>query len=628
VINSPVEEIKSRLDILDVIQGYIKLQKTGANWRARCPFHAEKSPSFFVSPSKQLWRCFGCSAGGDMFKFIMQIEGIEFRDALHSLAKRAGVELKKQDPKIQSERQRMHEICELAAQFFQKQLGSSTNGKRAKEYLLGRGITDGSIEEFRLGYAPDQWRALSDFLIGKGYTRDEIANAGVTIKKEASSSYYDRFRGRVMFPVFDAQGQVIGFGGRIAPWREKKKPKLTKEKNKDIVVTPESVDLPKDIGEPKYLNTPQTLVYDKSKVLYGLHIAKVEIRRNNFCIVMEGYTDVILSSQHGIRNVVASSGTALTFWHLKILKRYSDTLYTAYDMDLAGDTATRRGIDLARKLGFQIRVVVLEEGKDPADVISHDPAKWEHALGASKSIMEYYFDTALTRFDTHTAEGKRDIGKMLLPVIKQVQNAIEQAHWVSKLSQAIEIPEESIYEELKKVVAEEEEPLPETETKKGHLSVSDLEFSKTRLGLLEERLLSLLVREPLKWEDILKEKVLFSISQFADIFKYIKKKKAEMGTEFSSDSLVRSMQNDMPPETKEVLEQILLRAEVESHERPLGDKEWEAEIRLCVSEMSNLSVRARLREIAHAIRRAEEAGSTKEVAQLLEEFSKLSGQLN
>src|SRR3989344_2634913 len=262
----------------------------------------------------------------------MGIEGVEFGDALRILAAKAGVQLKRENVQLRTERQRLYEVCELACKFFQKQLDGGV-GRQAEEYLAGRGILKESMQKWRLGYSPDTWNGLTDFLIGKGYAREEVVRAGLAIPKEGrQGESYDRFRGRIMFPVFDLNSQVVGFGGRV----------FKQQDQKEIA---------------KYINTPQTLLYDKSSTLYGMNYAKMPVRKSNQCVLTEGYTDVIMCHQAGFENTVASSGTALTPRHLNILKRYSDNLLLAFDMDVAGDSATKRGINLAESQGFNIKIV-------------------------------------------------------------------------------------------------------------------------------------------------------------------------------------------------------------------------------------------------------------------------------
>jgi DNA primase len=322
-MSTPVEDIKSRLDIVELIGSYLRLQKAGANFKANCPFHNEKTPSFVVSPSRQIWHCFGCSKGGDIFKFVMDIEGYDFPESLRYLADKAGVEVKREDPALKSERNRLLAVMEEATKFFESNsaIGLLSKQNNPIVYLQGRGLTAETIKEFRLGYAPDEWRSLFNHLIAKSFTPADIVKAGLAIENKASSarnqSYYDRFRGRIIFPIFDYNGRVVAFGGRIYP--EKK-------------------------DAAKYVNSPETLLYQKSKILYGLNKSKAEILREGSCVVVEGYTDMIMSWQAGVKNVVASSGTAFTVLQLNILHRLCDKLYAAFDMDLAGTEASRRGL--------------------------------------------------------------------------------------------------------------------------------------------------------------------------------------------------------------------------------------------------------------------------------------------
>lgn len=583
---SPIDEIKNRLDIVEVIGSYIKLKKAGANYRALCPFHSEKKPSFFVSPSRQIWHCFGCSAGGDVFGFIKQIEGVEFGDALRILAKRAGVTLRREDPQLKSQRNRLYEISELACQFFEKQLEQSKMGGLAQKYLLERGIRKESFKNYRLGYAPDSWRGLSDFLASKGYRPEEIIKAGLAIRKENigetggqvredSRGWYDRFRARIMFPVFDLNSQVIGFGGRIFSEGLRAKSRGEEE-------------------APKYMNTPGTLLYDKSRILYNLDKARMAIRKNGFCILVEGYIDVILSCQLGFENIVATSGTALTNYQLGILKRYSDNLLTSFDMDVAGNLATKRGIDLAQVQGFNIKVIVLPAESDPAIVISKDPREWEKLIKNAKSILEFYFDLSLSRFDKDTLEGKKEISKTLLPVIKRIQNKIEQSFWIQELSRALQIKEEAILKELEKIKLESPQVSPE------FVAPS----KKSRKELLEERIAMLALKEPKNLDLISKEEIALFANPISRLILHLK-----------------TNPPGQIPELKELVDELSLKFEVEQAEAEI---DIESEFKKCLDELKALGVKKRLNEISGEIKKAESQRDFSRLGDLIEKFNLLT----
>lgn len=421
--NFPSEEIKSRLDIIDVISGYLKLAKAGVNYRAVCPFHSENTPSFFVSPQKQIWNCFGCGEGGDMFKFVMKMEGVEFVDALRILAKKAGVELKKENPELKTERSVLQEICIQAARYFQNNL-QSEGGKSAYDYLISRGFSDETITEFKIGYALPSWDGLYNFLSLKGFEKEKIEKAGLALasSKSGAKKYFDRFRDRIMFPISDASGYVVGFTGRY----------LTPKEN-----------------EGKYMNTPQTLIYDKSNILYGLDKSKVEIRKKDKALLVEGQMDLISCWQDGIKNVVATSGTALTQGQLKILKRYTNNIKISFDMDIAGDNATKKGIDLAQQENFNIHIVRLPEGKDPSDFIMSHKGELAEKIKNAPTIMEYYFETAVWKHNTSSVDGKKKITAGLLPQIKKIKNKIEMYHWLDKLANIVKTDIKYLEEELK-----------------------------------------------------------------------------------------------------------------------------------------------------------------------------------
>jgi len=564
MISSPIDEIKNRLDIVEVIKGYIKLQKAGANYRAVCPFHSEKKPSFFVSPTRQIWHCFGaCGTGGDIFKFVMMIEGLEFGDALRLLAQKAGVELRKQDSRSaswQTEKQRLYEISNLACQFFEKQLEASSAGKEAREYLLARGIKDESIKKWRLGYAPDIWQGLSDFLVSRSYQNQEIEKAGLSLKSTKTNKHYDRFRGRIMFPIFDLSSQVIGFGART----------LKKEET------------------AKYINTPATLLYDKSRVLYGLNKAGIGIRKKDSCILVEGYMDVIMASQANFENVVATSGTALTPYQLNIIKRYSDNLLTAFDMDIAGNSATKRGINLAQSQDFNIKIVTMPKGKDPADIVFENLNKWQELVNRAKSIHDFYFENTLSKYDKNTLEGKKEISKILLPIIKRVSNKIEQDIWIKSLANILEVKEESVLEELNKV---KNENIEIREFAKNKLDVP----LRTRKELLEERLTLLIVKNPENMNLIKEQDLKLFSDQTIEVINCLKNNK----------------KNDK-------INYLALKIEVEP---VLTEIPPDQEFSDCFKELKTLVLKNKLDKISKEIKKAEQEEDSKKVQDLMQQFN-------
>ncbi|MBU3964350.1 DNA primase [Patescibacteria group bacterium] len=582
-MDSVINEIKEKLDIVDVISSYIKLEKTGANHRALCPFHSEKKPSFFVSPTRQIWSCFGCGAKGDVFAFVKEIEGVEFGDALRILAKRAGVELKRQDPQIQTARKRIYDICEIATKFFEKQLHSSSTGKEAKEYLLKRGLNEESITKWRVGFAPDSWDSLMKFLQQNGYSVGEIKRAGLILESE-KGKVYDRFRSRIIFPIFDLNSQTVGFGGRA----------FGKDDAQETA---------------KYLNIPNTVLYNKSQVLYGLNQAKIPIRKNEGCILVEGYTDVIMSHQAGVQNVVATSGTALTPFQLAILKRYSNNLITAFDMDIAGDSATKRGIDLAQAQGFNIKVAVLPDTKDPADMATEDPEAWKKFINEARSIVEFYFDSAFSRFDVKNHDEKRKISEILIPILKKIQNKIEQSSWVKELANRLMVSEASVEEELNKYVPGQ--VIAETTQK-----TCNRESKKSRRDIIQERALSLLLNYPAGFA-LIQDQLLDCLSP--EIKEIIIKIKETKSKDFK--------QADFSEQDKDFLDFLSLKGEVAVEAE---DKEVDVadEIMVCLKEIECLTIKERLEELSNKIRIAEQENKKDEAEELCKKFHQLTESLS
>jgi len=580
--DSQIEEIKNKLNVVDVVGSYIKLTKTGINYRGVCPFHSEKKPSFFVSPNRQMWHCFGCGAGHSIFDFVMKIEGVEFGDALRILAAKAGIELKRENPKLRTERQRLYEVCDLACCFFEKQLDASAVGKEAKEYLKKRGISEDSIKKWRLGYSPDTWQSLSDFLVGKGYQRQEIIKAGLAVEKEDKSNSYDRFRGRIIFPIFDLNSQVVGFGARVFSRHSGIPP----EAGKDAVIA-------------KYINTPQTLLYDKSSILYGINNAKLAVRKSNQCVITEGYTDTIMCHQAGFENTVAASGTALTLQHLNILKRYTENLILAFDMDLAGDSATKRGINLAENLEFNIKVIeTYSKDADPADIIFKNSADWEKYLKQARSIMDYYFDSAFSAFDKNMPEGKKQIGRIILPAIKRIQNRIEQSHWIQKLSQKLDIREAAIIEELSRF---ERDPAAAGKNIRTAEIVKNNITAESRKKLIEDKIISLVVKDP---ENLnLVEELHYPL--FCE----------------ETKSFLENLKNG-GENTSDIAPVVALRAEIEFEEDgepglPAGRQE----IQLCLALLKDINIREKRCKISEEIKKAEQEKDVEKVNSLIKDFN-------
>ena len=593
LMDSPIEEIKNRLNIVDVVGGYLKLQKAGSNWRACCPFHNEKSPSFFVSPGRQIWHCFGCSKGGDVFSFVQEIEGVEFGDALKILAQKAGVELKPQSPewqKLKTERQRLYDICDLACRFYEVQLNKSKTGQEAKKYLLSRGAGEESIAKWRLGFSPDAWQGLSDFLVGKNYTREEIAKAGLAVKNR-EGNFYDRFRGRIMFPIFDANSQVVGFGGRIFS--------ESKANNEGA----------------KYINISNTLIYDKSRILYGIDKAKFDVRKKDFCVLVEGYMDCILSHQAGVENAVAVSGTALTSWHLNLLKRYSQNLILSFDMDAGGSEASRRGIDLAGRDGFNIKMAIMPEGKDPADVIFEKGAEtWQETIGKAKPIIEYYFNLAFTGRDPENISDKKEIAKIILPEIKKLSNKIEQNYWLQELAKKIRAREEDLEGEMIKIKMETDasDALQKENPKKEHSE----NCQKTKKELLEEELLVIVLSSPETIKEVPKEMIERLNEPAKGILSEIKN-----DPEISQADLEKKFANS--PEESSFLGQIFLRSDLEKEDSEGAKESFKA----CLIQMQLMHLKKDLDNLSFEIKSAERLGDAGKTKELLSQFNNLAKKL-
>ncbi|MFH1012382.1 MAG: DNA primase [Candidatus Peregrinibacteria bacterium] len=416
-----LEEIKSKLSIEELVGGYVQLKKAGRNLKGLCPFHNEKTPSFMVSPEKEIAYCFGCQQGGDIFKFTQLVENCDFGEAVKILAERTGVSLPRSLPRTHNKRLQVIEMNRMAVNFFREQLDKHQG---QKDYFLKRGLKEKTIRDFELGYAPDSFTALKDHLAKSDFSEMDLIEAGLLNQRSlADRSSYDRFRNRLIFPIFDHQDNPIGFGGRIM-----------------------------EEGEPKYLNSPDTPAYNKSTVLYGLNWAKDSIKKKDMAIFVEGYMDVIAAHQAGTTHVVATSGTALTPQQLKLIKRYTKNIAFSFDQDSAGMEATLRAIALAQLAGeLNIHIIAIPSGKDPDECIQSDLKAWKKAVESPISAMDFYFDYAKRQFNPELLPGKKGMMTFLMPLIKQYPTEVEQGHYLERLALELKTDVRLLWNDLKKV---------------------------------------------------------------------------------------------------------------------------------------------------------------------------------
>lgn len=421
---SEVEDIKAKLDIVEIIREYIQVKATGANFQALCPFHREKTPSFVISPDKQIWHCFGCGKGGDVLSFVQEIEGLSFPDTLRLLAPKAGITLGNYSKQEYSRRARILDCLEAATSQYQKWLNDSEEGKKMKEYLIKRGLDQKTLETWRVGYSLGKWTASLEYLRSQGFKDEEIFAAGLAGRSERGSAY-DRFRDRITFPISDSAGSIIAFTARVNPEQAEE------EKG------------------GKYINSPQTEVYDKSRVVFALDKAKRDIKDRGFAIVVEGQMDAIACHQHGFSNTVASSGTALTESQLLLLKRFSNNIALCFDMDKAGQLAADRGIKEAMSLDINVKIIVLpKKYKDPDECLRANPEDFKQAVINSQPVMDYYFDKVKEGKDLQKVSEKKEVAKLMLEMIIKLANKIEQDYWLKRLAENLEISEQALRESL------------------------------------------------------------------------------------------------------------------------------------------------------------------------------------
>jgi len=582
-----VEEVKSKVDIVELINDYVPLKKSGRNYQALCPFHDEKTPSFMVSPELQIYKCFGCGAGGDAINFLMEYEKIEFWEALEILAKRVGVKLKrKKFSKEEENKKRLYEINHLAADFYHFILTEREEGKKALEYLTNRGIKKETIKEFKLGYSPRKKKAVIKYLKKKGYTGQEIRQTGLVAKGKRGD--YERFYSRVVFPLCDHRENVIGFSGRVVPG-----------------LSPDNI--------PKYINIPNTLLYKKGKNLYGLWLTKREIREVNQAVVVEGEFDLISPYQSGLKNIVAIKGTAFTPQQAKLLNRYADTAVFALDADAAGSEAVKRSSGIAEKEGMEIEVAVLPEGyKDPDDLAQDEPDQLKKIINQSVSVYDFVIQTAMKKFNPHSPSDQRKILNEVLPFVNQIENAVVKQHYLKKIADQLGVSLDSVITETNKVEKNSRERFQKKDKKNG-----SKEKEKERRLLLEEQLISLIFTSR-NW-DYLDKKEITSLVSTPRLERILKQAKDFIDGHESMRA--KDFFDQLPNELKPGFEQIYFL-------NPKDAQVDRRDIEKTVRELTRENCRQELAELSIQISRLEKEGKDTKIRELEKEYVEVSKKLS
>ncbi|MFA5932615.1 MAG: DNA primase [Microgenomates group bacterium] len=577
--------IKQKINIVDLISEYLPLKKSGVNYKAPCPFHNEKTPSFVVSPERGIFHCFGCNAGGDIFKFLMLKDGMEFTEALENLASRAGVTLSRKPSKDKDKKTKLFDANQKAAQYFHFILTEHKLGAPALAYLKKRGLTDKTIKEFNLGYAPNSWDSLFKFMLKRGFTNTDLIDAGLAVA--SNSGGYDRFRGRVMFPLLDVKGQIVAFSGRIL-----------------------------GVGEPKYINTPQTLIFDKSHCLYGINLSKGEIRQANAAILTEGEMDNIMSYQAGVKNVVASKGTALTSGQIDLIKKYTDTILLCFDSDLAGDAASRRGIEMADAAGLNIKVIKIPEGKDPAELSLKDVELWKKAVEEAEPIYDYYLTSVAARFNRNTAEGRKRIAAEIAPLWAKISDTVTREFYIQKLSALIALPEDILRREIAKA-GSSYTPTFENIIKQG----GSKEMSKSRRGLLEEYLMNLLLKIPADLTFIPSfPETIFTLEAYRSLYVLLVLYLDAISFKAAAFSITDFVKT-LPEELIPIVDGLYL---TEIDDKLTNSKAWLDEINVVVTGLKKALVKASLEKLSDDIKNAQSFGKMEQLQVLTKRFRDLS----
>lgn len=585
-----VSQIKQNLDITDVVASYLSLKKAGKNYKALCPFHSEDTPSFMVSPELQIFKCFGCGEAGDIFTFVEKMEGVEFNRALEILAEKAGVKIERQqyDPNYKK-KAKVFSINEAAAEFYHKLLVKHEAGKKAMSYLKkNRELDMRTVKAFKLGYAPNNWDILYHFLHKQGYTDEDLVLSGAVVRKRSEQGFIDKFRGRIIFPFIDVSGKIVGFGGRDVVGRE-----------------------------PKYLNTQETLVFNKSAFLYGLDKAKVSAKKEG-AIFVEGPMDVIKAWQNDITNVVAASGTSLTSVQLKIISRYTKEITLCFDSDEAGLNATARALDVAEPFDFDVKVAMIPESYDDLDdYLKKSTNAAKKALKNPVPIYDFYLASALKRFDKKTAYGKKKIVEYLAPLFSKISNNVVLDHYVKELAEKTDTGEEAIRSSLRSSGKEKARPEAEVELKENTQLKREMKTSP------EDYLTALLLKAHLDTMGLFLYKLNledFAVERNRQILDKLKEHLDSKPKKFD----IKYFTEKLEPSLKETaLELYLWDLDDLTSNKVLFVREIESTI----SRIEQESIKRKLRTISEKIKLAELEKDTKQVEELSEQFNKLTREL-
>lgn len=590
----PISEIKARLDIVDVVGRKVALKKSGHTFKGLCPFHTEKTPSFIVFPDKGNYHCFGCGANGDVFGFVMKTENVDFPEALRQLAAQAGVELKSKTSNEGSDRRRsqLTEVIEQATLFFQQSL-HRPGGQAARQYLADRGLSSETIDRFRLGWAPESWDGLFKYLTDKGIQAELIIAAGLAGERE-TGGYYDRFRNRVVFPIFSERGEPVGFGGRTLGDQQ-----------------------------PKYLNSPETELFDKGATLYGIDQAKAAIRAGQRVIIVEGYVDVLIAHQNGVREVVASLGTALTDRQVGILKKLTRTVVLALDSDAAGDEAILRGLEVARqvysdatvavplpqglvrlenRLGADILIAALPRGRDPDEIIREDIESWHRVIDNAQPVVDFYFDLVLGRADLTSSKGVSAAVHQLLPIIGDVRDPMQQAVYLRRLSDRVQIAEQLLMSELARMRL--------AAKPRGDRIASEEPRQPRRRSTLDEYVIGLILLYPAQARPFLDEvsEADLELVESQEVYREIWRQVENAGQPDRS-----ALGTVLTEPISEWLNAVLER---EGSRPPLDQQAVRNEQGRCLRDLRRRQRRARLQEMAMHLRDLEAAGDDTATADL------------